>query len=95
MVTERYHWAEAEMNQGPDYLGRHIMEIYEDRIDVTELSSDGVIEKVYSIVNSEIHGEYKSYWRNGKLKECGSYHNGKRLSLYRWYDDDGELIQEI
>ena len=42
----------------------------------------------------EHDGEFRSWWNNGNLKEEGQFSFGKRIGKYRWYDEDGTLLQE-
>jgi antitoxin component YwqK of YwqJK toxin-antitoxin module len=44
--------------------------------------------------NGERHGSYKSWWDNGALKEQGWHEAGKRVGVYCWFPQNGELWQE-
>jgi len=41
-----------------------------------------------------INGIYKSYFRNGHIKEEVNYINGKMNGIYKEYHDNGELWEE-
>ncbi len=39
---------------------------------------------------NKMHGEYKEYWENGKLKVKGNYENGFRMGVWKYYKETGE-----
>lgn len=55
---------------------------------------DGSPKLEATLKDGEFHGHYRSYWKNGLVKEEGIYENGKALKGYRWYRDDGALWKE-
>lgn len=59
-----------------------------------ELREDGSLMLEATLKDGEFHGYYRSYWKNGLVKEEGVYENGKALKGYRWYQDDGTLWKE-
>ncbi len=48
--------------------------------------------KVEAKMNEEnkMHGEYKEYWENGKLKIKGNYENGLKMGVWKYYKETGE-----
>ena len=40
------------------------------------------------------HGEYESYWPNGKLYRRGSNKNGKREGSWETYLENGQLLKK-
>jgi len=48
--------------------------------------------KVEAKMNEEnkMHGEYKEYWENGKLKIKGNYENGLKIGVWKYYKETGE-----
>jgi antitoxin component YwqK of YwqJK toxin-antitoxin module len=68
---------------------------------------DGILDKTSRIYNGagqltqEVqfsggrhHGQYRTWWDNGQLKEIGAFSQGSRVGLCRWYGEDGELTQQ-
>ena len=55
----------------------------------------GNLLRVCHFENGELHGHYLSYWTNGKIKEEGEYAHGKRTAPYSWYNQAGEVIQNV
>jgi antitoxin component YwqK of YwqJK toxin-antitoxin module len=57
-------------------------------------SEDGVLLIEALFVRGEYHGRFQSWWSNGLRKEQGEYRCGKRVGVYRWFREDGTLLQE-
>lgn len=61
----------------------------------------GVITEYYRIVEQKKfeeryelgikEGPYYSWFKNGKLKVNGTYKNKKRIGVWKWYNEDGDL----
>ncbi|MDZ4759011.1 MAG: DUF3352 domain-containing protein [Bacteroidota bacterium] len=39
---------------------------------------------------NKMHGEFKEYWENGKLKVKGNYENGFKMGVWKYYRESGE-----
>jgi antitoxin component YwqK of YwqJK toxin-antitoxin module len=57
-------------------------------------TEDGTLILEAHLSNSEYHGPYKSWRDTGVLKKVGAFHRDKRVSIYRWYNESGDLWQE-
>ena len=57
-------------------------------------TSDGVLIEESHFLNGELHGTYRTWWKNGMPKEVGGYVAGERVATYRWFDQKGGLLQE-
>ena len=57
-------------------------------------SKDGTLILEEHHQNGQRHGPYKSWWNNGALKEQGLYEADKRVGIYRWFRESGELWKE-
>jgi antitoxin component YwqK of YwqJK toxin-antitoxin module len=44
-------------------------------------------------LHGQFNGPYRAWWDNGFLKESGEYADGQRVCEYRWYKEDGTLMQ--
>ena len=53
-------------------------------------SGNIILEKHYS--NNLLHGEYRYYWDNGKIRFSGMFSNNKRIGIWINYDKNGEII---
>jgi antitoxin component YwqK of YwqJK toxin-antitoxin module len=42
----------------------------------------------------EYNGPYRSWWDSGVIKEDGTFQRDKRVGVYRWYLESGELWKE-
>ena len=52
-------------------------------------------QQILTLKNGKKEGPYKSfYWNNGNLMLEGTYKNGVKDGIERWYDNDGELEEE-
>jgi len=61
----------------------------------------GVIIEYYRVVEQKKfeeryelgikEGPYSSWFKNGKLKVKGHYKNKKRVGVWNWYDQNGQL----
>jgi len=58
-------------------------------------TEDGTIILEAVLNNERQHdGAYRSWWDSGVLKEEGTFRLGKRIGIYRWYLQSGELWKE-
>lgn len=51
--------------------------------------SSGVIEKAYFLDGEVKDGKYREYHENGELKIKGSYDDGKKIGIWKYYDSSG------
>jgi len=40
-------------------------------------------------------GQYVEYWENGAVKTKGRYKNGAEIGLWRYYNEEGKLIEKV
>lgn len=57
-------------------------------------SVNRISEEFYTNDNDEKHGEYKSYYRNGELRQICNYVNGMLHGSFKAYHDNGVLYEE-
>lgn len=62
---------------------------------LTEWSEEGVMSLQMDVADGLAHGEFRSWWSNGTLKEVGRYVRGERQKGYKWFAQDGSLVQEF
>ncbi|MFZ5554415.1 MAG: hypothetical protein ACOZCO_14950 [Bacteroidota bacterium] len=47
-----------------------------------------------SFLSDIVHGDYSSWWPNGKLKERGTFYQGKKSGNWKYYNEKGILISD-
>ena len=57
-------------------------------------SPAGVLTQESTYRSGQLHGSYRTWWDNGQPKEAGSFDMGRRIGLYRWFNQDGTLLRE-
>lgn len=45
--------------------------------------------------NGMFEGTWKSYYENGQIKVDGLYKRNLEEGLFRWYDEEGRLKEEV
>ncbi len=55
----------------------------------------GQLRMHHTCDNGAIHGEWKSYWPNGRLSHQATYHHGQRVGPEISYNEDGTVEKEI
>lgn len=40
-----------------------------------------------------LHGEYKKFYENGTLRSIGRYERGEKRDTFKYFDEQGDLIQ--
>jgi antitoxin component YwqK of YwqJK toxin-antitoxin module len=58
-------------------------------------SEAGVLTCEATFCRGEYDCSYQSWWDNGVRKEQGTYSAGRRVGIYKWFDTDGRLMQEV
>ncbi|MGC1522887.1 MAG: hypothetical protein WA803_15210 [Steroidobacteraceae bacterium] len=58
-------------------------------------SMTGKLRQECHFLEGKLHGEYKSWWDNGKVKERGQYASGIRVGRYEWFDRDGTEVKVV
>ena len=48
----------------------------------------------HEILKKAIAFPYQTWWDNGRPKEAGTFLAGKRIGIYRWFNESGDLHQE-
>ena len=49
----------------------------------------------YENDKGQLHGEYKEYYDNGKIKIHHNYHNGQNHGEYKWYSNESGALFNI
>ncbi len=57
------------------------------------IENKGLIEVYYK--NGIENGNFKSYYRNGKLSAFGEYTNGVEAGIWYYFDEAGHLIMQV
>ncbi len=60
----------------------------------TEYYANGNVEIEYTLLDGEIHGEFKVYYNDGKFKRIGHYSNGVENGLFKEYYKNGNIEKE-
>ena len=58
---------------------------------ITVYLNDKILLQKYSYCNDKLHGPYKSYWKNGKIKKSCEYINGKLHGVYKEFYENSNL----
>ena len=57
-------------------------------------SPSGVLIHESHLRAGEYDGPFRTWWNNGQPKEVGVFSKGKRVGVYQWFSESGQLIQE-
>ena len=97
-IVREFCAGERETRQvyGEDRIVLASMEYLDGILDGTSrvFSSSGTLLQEVNYLAGEMHGPYRTWWDNGQPKEEGLHAGGKRVRMYRWYREDGTLLQE-
>ena len=58
---------------------------------ITVYLNDKILLQKYSYFNNKLHGLYKSYWKNGKIKKSCEYDNDKLIGVYTEFYENSNL----
>ena len=60
---------------------------------LTKYNEDGKITLIASYNNGIVDGTFKKFYENGILMEEGTYKMMKKVGLWKYYDEAGNLIK--
>jgi len=55
---------------------------------------NGQIKEIYNYKNGDAHGNNFLYFENGQIKMQYSNFNGKQVGIWKWWNEEGELVKE-
>ena len=61
------------------------------KIKLENYFSSGLLKSSVKFKDNQKHGEYVSYWENGKISSSGYFDNGKMDSLWNFWDQSGNI----
>jgi len=86
---------EEEALEALDEIDRFIIEQLNGNAQ-KKFYDNGKLQSITSLSQDYVEdGQYVEYWENGAVKTKGRYNNGKEIGLWRYYNEDGKLIEKV
>lgn len=66
----------------------------EEEMHISNIYCNGNKKNEFILIGIFPEGVFQSWYENGQLKEIGEYKDGDKIGVWKYYDENGNLIKE-